>query len=715
MSSALPVPGPTAGPCVRLLLALGLLGGLGACAPSLSEDAAEIKPGSTDGGDGADGADGGTDGADGGTDGADGGSDGGDGGDGGGGPVDEDNDGFTSEEDCDDSDPEVFPGAEEGDDGKDNDCDGYEDEVVYCDGTFADLQEAVDEAEDGSAVEICPGTYRERVDLTGRELALIGIDGAEATVLAPAGGVVVTVGRGAEARLVGLTLTGGEAESGAGLSCVRASLELDAVIIEGNVATGAGGGVAADDCTLGMTGTAVRGNTAGGYGGGLYLNATEGEIEASEVSGNIGLEGGGLFINGGDVDLLGNEIAQNQTTSVDEEAWGPGAGGGGLWTSASSVVEGNTFRENHSAYSGGGAYFYRGRQTFRDNLVVGNTCGEDGAGAFMNIIQGTISGNTFDGNAANDDGGGLRLYFGSTTIDGNVLRNNTANDDGGGMKVSHSEHTISNNTWEYNTTGDAGGGLELDNDSSHVVGGTFIGNRAGRGGGVHNWRTERRFTIEDVVFEGNVATDCGGGMHFDNNPYVVTVQNALFTGNEAGDGSAICTDKIYRDPEDVGGVEGYFQESLLLVRNTLFVDNVAADDGTLYIKAADVDLTQVVIADNEGGDAGAIALKGGPVTIHNSIIGENTGGATFLGEPDEEVSAVSLTVTYTNLYDQDDVVDGTLTDPSGGTGNISADPRFTSSYELSGSSPCVDAGDPAVDDTDGSRSDMGAFGGPHAG
>src|SRR6185436_19277844 len=48
-----------------------------------------------------------------------------------------------------------------------------------------------------------------------------------------------------------------------------------------------------------------------------------------------------------------------------------------------------------------------------------------------------------------------------------------------------------------------------------------------------------------------------------------------------------------------------------------------------------------------------------------------------------------------------------------GVGNIDADPRFwnaaASDFHLQATSPCVDAGDPAVLDPDGTRSDMGPF------
>ncbi len=89
---------------------------------------------------------------------------------------------------------------------------------------------------------------------------------------------------------------------------------------------------------------------------------------------------------------------------------------------------------------------------------------------------------------------------------------------------------------------------------------------------------------------------------------------------------------------------------------------------------------------------------GGSATVKNSILSQCS------LSPVLKDSLSTLTVTYT-LSD---------TDPLDGEGNILEDPEFVEplimNFELKGSSPCIDAGDPSSPpDPDGSPADMGAY------
>jgi hypothetical protein len=78
-------------------------------------------------------------------------------------------------------------------------------------------------------------------------------------------------------------------------------------------------------------------------------------------------------------------------------------------------------------------------------------------------------------------------------------------------------------------------------------------------------------------------------------------------------------------------------------------------------------------------------------------------------------------LTYSDLYSN---TSGSTTGMTAGAGNISSDPSFVSfstampaadaDFHLRSASPAKDAGDSTISDSDGSRSDMGAFGGPTA-
>ena len=125
---------------------------------------------------------------------------------------------------------------------------------------------------------------------------------------------------------------------------------------------------------------------------------------------------------------------------------------------------------------------------------------------------------------------------------------------------------------------------------------------------------------------------------------------------------------------------------------------------------SDVTLINVTIADNYDNYHDGISCGDSDMTIINSIICNSI----YVWSAIQTSS--SLSISYSDyIYGED----GIETHNNGTyywlTGNIEDDPLFIENYRLQNNSPCIDAGDPdsQYNDPDGSRNDMGAYGGPN--
>lgn len=128
---------------------------------------------------------------------------------------------------------------------------------------------------------------------------------------------------------------------------------------------------------------------------------------------------------------------------------------------------------------------------------------------------------------------------------------------------------------------------------------------------------------------------------------------------------------------------------------------LSADGLGLYIKSSDALLTNTIVS-------------------HNAALATTYQNGISICLPDGSTS--SITQSYTTVWDDSEDAYYNYTNPAGTDGNLSQDPEFadTSStdpadwdYTLAPGSPMLDAGAPTILDTDGTRSDLGAFGGPH--
>lgn len=183
------------------------------------------------------------------------------------------------------------------------------------------LDEPVDVSElvlDGvHTLAFCPGVHAVALEVRGEvELALVG--------LGPPGGVIldgqgqatpVAVSEAARVALRDLVLTGGLGVLGGALTCEGAVLSLSEVALLDSEAR-YGGGLRASGCELALEGVRIEGNTATGYGGGLYLG--EGSLVASrlEVRGNSGASGGGMSLHTSTASLAEASFSQNTGSST---------------------------------------------------------------------------------------------------------------------------------------------------------------------------------------------------------------------------------------------------------------------------------------------------------------------------------------------------------------------------------------------------------------
>jgi hypothetical protein len=212
--------------------------------------------------------------------------------------------------------------------------------------------------------------------------------------------------------------------------------------------------------------------------------------------------------------------------------------------------------------------------------------------------------------------------------------------------------------------------------------------------------------ILDTMFLENSA-DEGGGLYLDTSS-VVSAEHTVFAQNAASSG---------------GGVASY---GTLGMTASAFAFNDSTGAGGNYggaaltVGAGTSTLTNVTLYSNVGA-AGSVSLSSsGSLNLTNSIAVTNSAGAIL----DGDVGAV-LTVTYSDVFDGAGNDWGSFTDGTGSSGNIGQDPLFvttgstwtTSDLNLRPTSPGIDSANPAAayNDVDGSRGNMGAYGGPEGG
>ncbi len=429
--------------------------------------------------------------------------------------------------------------------------------------------------------------------------------------------------------------------------------------VEGSAVTtiiGLGDGSVVTVADAGATGTEVRGFTI-----------TGGDCTAFEAGDGVCA---GLAVSRATVDL--SDLVVTGTVA------GPGVELDGVGPSTVTDVQ--------SDENDGGLYLdedYRDFVTLTDVEASGNT------GSGLWLYEADVAGDAVT--VEDNEYAGVYGQLATFDCDECTISGNTGNwyagvlifDDGW---ISLTRSTISNNT---------PGGIGAEEDTSLLLSDDIVSNNYGPSGAGVSAAWGSAYNTE---FINNVASGTGGAM----SGILGTLDNDRFIGNSAAKGGALA----------------FLGDGGATITNCVFEGN-RADSGAVIWGDYETYavLTNVTAIENTSGDADIVVTGyDSRLTLTNTILAGSTGAALAL-DP-----TVVFAPTYSDLH-ANAGGSGLTVDPTGSFGNIAVDPdfvdyvadgTFTDDLHLAFGSPLIDVGDPALTDPDGTRSDIGAYGGEGA-
>ncbi|MBK7878377.1 MAG: hypothetical protein IPJ77_22205 [Planctomycetes bacterium] len=432
-------------------------------------------------------------------------------------------------------------------------------------------------------------------------------------------------------------------------------------------------------------------------GSGVFVSGASPTLRNLVVRENLGNLGVGMFFEGSSSSVSECLISTNTGNCYCSDIHGLG-----IYCTSAIIVDGCTITGNgplsvgFAANQGAGVNASAGTFT---NCVLSNNHGYWGAGAYLGgtatLVDCVIS-NNWSGSIDGDPGRGGGAFGGTLTRC--VIENNYGGHAGGGTYLSNLVDCIVRgnsmrrpSSSAYTPVGGAGcfGGSLLrcdvyENTSGWLGHPVFAPNSGADGGGVHS----------------ATATSCR--IH-DNTAYAMGGTNGGLIGF-GGAGAAFSTlvdcdvfdnevlpISISPVPAICGGAGLYGGTA---TRCRIFGNTAPNAAGAANATLVNCTVTQNT-ATVAGGGVGSLDLPSATMTVRNSIVWGNSA-------PETTSPIGTLSITWS------DVAGG-----APGTGNIALDPSFQSAanrdFHLLGTSPCIDSGNPAELDPNGSRVDMGAY------
>lgn len=506
-----------------------------------------------------------------------------------------------------------------------------------------------------------------------------------------------------------------------------------------------GGGIFAEDgmgAVIIGAGTSITNNLATGVqgsGGGilmatgttLTINGTT--VDPVVISGNAasraggGLEDWSLDTN---ANVLTNVNFMNNTAGVDVTGkfsadGGPGNGGAIHVTGAgNNTITGGIASGNIAANEGGGFWNGSGVMTIVDTKIDGNTAsgsdamvaGASGGGGIYNEggtvdISGIaeITNNIADG--AQSTGGGILNAAGTFTATGVSITANESNRAGGGIETNGSGPvTLIDVNLDGNMTGVVtgtgapgnGGALHVSGDSAiTITGGTVSANVAVNEGGAL-WNGAGTMSLTQVMIDGNTASGAdGGGGLYNNANGTINLQNSTVSNNVAANSG------------NGGGITNEETTILNVTASTISGNTAASSGGGIYNNGTATVLNATIAINTAADNGGGISAMA-PVSVKGSIIAENIGtiGAdvdgTFESDDYNLIGDDSGNIFPESANDLENI--DALLAPLADNGGL------TLTHTLLDGSPAINAGDPEDNSPDqlgnlvfGDTKDIGAF------
>jgi hypothetical protein len=420
--------------------------------------------------------------------------------------IDGDGDGSPACEDCDDGDPACFPGNDEICDGLDNDCDPATDEDA-------------DQDQDGFS--LCDGDCDEEDDRTNPGM-LDWCDGADNDCDGAADGpgcVACTAWVPTDHASIGDALE--DAQDGA-VICVEPGTYTETFALKGR--------------PVRLTGIAGADRTvidAGGAGPAITIDQGEGwdsVVERLTVQGGAAAYGGALYVVDSAPTLRQLEL---QDCSSEEE-------GGCVYLLDSSPTMEDLGLLRCVAGSAGGGMFLDGSSPSMARISI-SECEAGTVGGGMTLASAShprLDVVWFMVNDAEEQGGGIRIRDGSDAdLRNSLFLLNGAGEKGGAIAVQDSSPTLTNVLVAGNVA-DEGAGLRLRGDPTATLSNVIVaGNEGVDGAGLYLYQGASP-TLTHVTLVGNEASGLGGALYIDLTA-TPTLSNTLIAHNQAFEGGAI--------------------------------------------------------------------------------------------------------------------------------------------------------------------------------